>query len=69
MLNFDNYRVIANLDRYVTPGERMRQRTLKELQSPSDTRSGSGPAIRARSLPFIGSEPRFSSTSAYTDRY
>ena len=41
LLNFDNHRVMANLNRYVIAAERTRQRALKELQCAQQKRRAS----------------------------
>ena len=84
MLNFDNHRVMANLNRYVTAAERTRQRALKELQAAQRNRpavpapaphpepeiavAAGQPMPPIPNLPQTGFESQFSGTPAYTDR-
>ena len=84
MLNFDNHRVMANLNRYVTAAERTRQRALKELQAAQRNRpavpapaphpepeiavAAGQPMPPIPNLPQTGFESHFASAPAYTDR-
>ena len=82
LLNFDNHRVMANLNRYVTAAERTRQRALKELQSAQQKRRASPapppqpevavaagqPLAPIPEIPLTGFESQFASAPAYTDR-